>query len=176
MIDVAQNPSDAVEKALDLFGNDILRFAFSYMKNREDAEDILQEALIRLVQSGLAFENEKKIKAWLLRVTANICLDELRMPERRKMAAMPEGYDAAAEAAPEPETETETESAVLQEVMRLPEKYRSVIHLYYYEEYSTREISEIIGKKEATVRSLLKRGREKLQNNLKGESGHAEGI
>ena len=52
MIDVAANPSDAVEKALDLFGNDILRLAYSYMKSREDAEDIVQEVLIRLMQSA----------------------------------------------------------------------------------------------------------------------------
>ena len=77
MIDVAQNPSDAVEKALDLFGNDILRFAFSYMKNREDAEDVLQETLIRLMQAQPVFENEQKLKSWLLRVAANLCLVQL---------------------------------------------------------------------------------------------------
>ena len=85
---------------------------------------------------------------------------------------MPEGYDVAVASEPEPEDNSE----VLQAVMALPEKYRSVIHLYYYEEYSTREIAEIIGKKEATVRSLLKRGREKLEKQWKGESGHAKGI
>ena len=54
----------------------------------------------------------------------------------------------------------------------LPEKYREVIHLYYYEEYTTGEIAEILGKKEATIRSLLKRGRDKLENKLTGENGH----
>lgn len=172
MIDVAKNPSDAVEKALDLFGNDILRFAYSYMKNREDAEDVVQETLIRLMQSQPVFEDEQKEKAWLFKVAANLCCDQLKNADRRYAAAMPEGYEAAAPDNPEPDRDSE----VLQEVLRLPEKYRSVIHLYYFEEYSIREIAGIVGKKEVTVRSLLKRGREKLQKKLKGESGHAEGI
>lgn len=172
MIDVAKNPSDAVEKALDLFGNDILRLAYSYMKNREDAEDVVQETLIRLMQSQLVFEDEQKEKAWLLTVASNLCCDQLKNADRRHSVAMPEGYEAAAPDNPKPDIGNE----VLQEVLRLPEKYRSVIHLYYFEEYSIREIAEIVGKKEVTVRSLLKRGRERLQKKLKGESGHAEGI
>lgn len=172
MIDVAKNPSDAVEKALDLFGNDILRLAYSYMKNREDAEDVVQETLIRLMQSQLVFEDEQKEKAWLLTVASNLCCDQLKNADRRHNVAMPEGYEAAAPDNPEPDIDNE----VLQEVLRLPEKYRSVIHLYYFEEYSIREIAGIVGKKEVTVRSLLKRGRERLQKKLKGESGHAEGI
>lgn len=171
MIDVAQNPSDAVEKALDLFGNDILRFAFSYMKNREDAEDVLQETLIRLMQAQPVFENEQKLKSWLLRVAANLCLDQLRSAVRKREVAMPEGFDM-----PVAESAEQQNSAVLQQIFNLPDKYRSVIHLYYYEEYSTREIAGITGQKEATVRSLLKRGREKLEKIMKGENGHAAGI
>ena len=172
MIDVAKNPSDAVDKALDLFGNDILRLAYSYLKSREDAEDIVQETLIRMLQSKPVFEDEKKEKSWLLQVAANLCKDQLKSAGKRRVVALPEGYDVAVASEPEPEDISE----VLQAVMALPEKYRSVIHLYYYEEYSTREIAEIIVKKEATVRSLLKRGREKLEKQWKGESGHAKGI
>lgn len=172
MIDVAKNPSDAVEKALDLFGNDILRFAYSYMKNREDAEDIVQETLIRLMQSQPVFENEGKEKSWLLKVAANLCCDQLRGADRQHIVAMPEGYEAVAADNQGPDTDSE----ILREVFKLPEKYRSVIHLYYFEGYSTREIADIIGKKEASIRTLLKRGRERLEKKLKGESGHAEGI
>ena len=70
----------------------------------------------------------------------------------------------------------------MQKVMALPDKYRSVIHLYYYEEYSIKEIADILEKKEATIRSLLKRGREKLanmiarENKMKGDDGHAERV
>ena len=167
MIDVAANPSDAVEKALDLFGNDILRLAYSYMKSREDAEDIVQEVLIRLMQSAE--------KAWLLKVASNLCKDKLKSASRQREVAMPEGYDVADE-----KQEKKEESDILQIISQLPEKYRSAIHLYYYEEYSVKEIAEILEKKETTIRSLLKRGREKLARMLpqqmKGDDGHAAGI
>lgn len=172
MIDVASNPSDAVETALTLFGDDILRLAFSYLKRREDAEDIVQDVLIRLMQSDSVFESEERMKAWLLHVAANLCKDYLKTAERKKVVALPEGYDAAVSDEELPEEESE----VLNAVMALPEKYRSVIHLYYFEEYATKEIAEILGKKEATIRSLLKRGREKLENMMKGDDGYAKGI
>lgn len=177
MIDVASNPSDAVERALELFGNDILRLAYSYLKSREDAEDIVQEALIRFMQSAKIFQEEEHIKAWLLRVASNLCKDKLRSSSYQREVALAEGYDIA-----DNKEEKADESDILQYVLTLPDKYRSVIHLYYFEEYSTKEIAEILEKKETTIRSLLKRGREKLANmisqeeKMKGDDGHAKGI
>jgi RNA polymerase sigma-70 factor (ECF subfamily) len=165
MVNAADHPSDAVELALDLYGNDILRLAYSYLKTKEDAEDIVQDALIRLMQSGKVFEDEAHMKAWLIQVAVNLCKDKLKSAAHKRESAMPEGYDIAAAE----ESGKEEESDVFYHVMELPEKYRSVIHLYYYEEYSTGEIAELLGKKEATVRSLLKRGREKLKKTMKGE-------
>jgi RNA polymerase sigma-70 factor (ECF subfamily) len=172
MIDVAENPSESVEKALNLFGNDMLRLAYSYLKNRDDAEDMVQEALIRLMQKQPVFEDEKKEKSWLLMVTANLCKDLLRSSEKKKNIALPERFDIAQEE----QSADDNAEAVLTAVLGLPEKYRSVIHLYYFEEYSTKEIAEIVGKNESTVRSLLKRGREKLKKQWKGENRHAERI
>lgn len=177
MIDVASNPSDAVERALNLFGNDILRLAYSYLKSRYDAEDIVQEALIRLMQSAKVFEEEEYMKAWLLRVASNLCKDRLKSASYQREVAIPEGYDIEA-----PENDRQEESQIMKSVMALPDKYRSVIHLYYFEEYSTKEIAEILEKKETTIRSLLKRGRERLanlysqENEMKGDDGHAEGL
>lgn len=168
MIDVEANPSGAVELALNLFGNDILRLSYSYLKRREDAEDIVQDTLIRFMQSKLCFETEEQMKAWLLRVAVNLCKDHLKSAVHTRQTSLPEGFDIAAEE----QHSTEEESDVLQCVMSLPEKYRSVLHLYYYEEYATKEIASILDKKEATVRSLLKRGREKLAQKLgKTEAG-----
>lgn len=172
MIDVASNPSDAVERALDLFGNDILRLAFSYLKRREDAEDIVQDVLVRFMQSAQIFEDEEAMKAWLLHVAANMCRDYLKSAAHKRVVSLSEGYEAL----PAEEVMSEVENEVLQAVMSLPEKYRSVIHLYYYEEYATKEIAEVLGKKEATIRSLLKRGREKLENMMKGDGGYAERL
>lgn len=171
MLDVASNPSDAVEWALAQFGDDIFRLAFSYMKTREDAEDVVQDVLIRYMQSGKVFENENHVKAWLLRVSANLCKDKLKSASRQREVAIPEGYEAVAA-----EEEPKGASEVFQAVMALPEKYRSVIHLFYFEEYSTAEIASILQKKEATVRSLLKRGREKIEKMMKGDDGHAKEL
>lgn len=162
MIDVEANPSGVVEIALNLFGNDILRLSYSYLKRREDAEDIVQDTLIRLMQSKICFKTEEQMKAWLLQVAVNLCKDHLKSASYKKQTSLPEGFDIAAE---EQHT-SEDESEVLQSMMSLPEKYRSVLHLYYYEEYTTKEIAGILNKKEATVRSLLKRGREKLAERL----------
>ena len=155
MLDVASNPSDAVEWALARFGDDIFRLAFSYMKTREDAEDVVQDVLIRYMQSGKVFEDENHVKS----------------ASRQREVAIPEGYEAVAA-----EEEPKGESEVFQAVMALPEKYRSVIHLFYFEEYSTAEIASILQKKEATVRSLLKRGREKIEKMMKGDDGHAKEL
>lgn len=170
MLDVASNPSDAVEQALNRFGNDILRLAYSYMKSRDDAEDIVQEVLIRFMQSAKQFRDEQHVKAWLLLVAANLCKDKLKTSQRKKEVAMPEGYEVAVSEV------QEEDSNIGQMVSSLPDKYRIVIHLYYYEEYTTKEIAEILQKKEATVRSLLKRGREKLEKMMKGDDGYAKRI
>lgn len=171
MVDVASNPSDAVEQALERFGDDILRLAFSYMKSREDAEDVVQDVLIRYMQSAKIFEDMEHVKAWLLRVAANLCKDKLKSASRQREVVIPEGYEVAITS-----EMTEGESDIVQAVMALPEKYRSVIHLYYFEEYSTTEVADILQKKEVTVRSLLKRGREKLEKMMKGDDGHAKRI
>lgn len=170
MINVALNPSDEVEKALNLYGNDILRLAYSYLKRREDAEDIVQETLIRFMQCTVVFEDESKVKAWLLQVAANLCKDELRSAHYKKDVAIPEGFDVADK---KTEEKFPLESELMRAMLSLPEKYRSVIHLFYFEEYSTKEIAQILEKKEVTVRSLLKRGRDKLEKSMKGERSYA---
>lgn len=177
MINVALNPLDTVENALNLFGDAVLRTAFSYLKKREDAEDIVQETLIRLMQSEKIFESEEHMKSWMLRVAANLCKDQLKSSRRQKEFVLSEGYEEGVEA----EYTSGGNNEVMEAVMSLPEKYRSVIHLYYFEDYTTKEIAEIVAKKEATVRSLLKRGREKLEvmlskNMMKGDCDYEEGI
>ena len=175
MIHVAEDPYTAVEKALGLFGDDILRLAFSYLKRKEDAEDIVQETLLRLMQSAPVFENEEHMKAWLLRVAANLCKDFLKQARIKREVSMEENEWGYGQEEPQKDRPDE-EQAVWEAVMSLPEKYRTVIHLYYYEEYSTKEIAEILGMKDVTVRSLLKRGREKLAKKIQGGDGYAKGV
>lgn len=146
------------EKLLDAYGNQILRLAYSYLHNMSDAEDILQDTLIQFLQTAPELESEQHEKAWLLRVAAN--LSKNRIAYNRVRDADELSDELVAE-------KREDLSFVWEAVKQLPEKYREVIHLFYYEGYSTAQIADILGQKESTVRSQLDRGRKQLKDVLK---------
>ena len=135
-----------------------LRLAYSYLHNMQDAEDILQETLIRYLQSAPVFENSEHEKAWLLRVAVNLSKNRIDYNRLRETDELDEKLQ---------QEEREDLAFVWEAVRELPEHYREVIHLYYYEGYSTKEIAKILQSRESTVRSNLKRGREKLKAVLK---------
>lgn len=132
----------------------ILRLALTYVRNIADAQDICQEVFIRLFQHHPVFADHEHERAWILRVTINRCKDMLRSPWKRYISGL-ERSDL-----PIPEAE---EREVVTAVLKLPVKYRIVIHLYYFENYSTAEISGMLEYKESTVRTQLKRARERLK-------------
>lgn len=160
---------ETADVLLDRYGDMILRLAFSCMKNLPDAEDVLQDVFLKILEKNPAFESEEHRKAWLIRVTVNICRSRLRSPWRRHKEL--EEADAFLE-----EADWLEANEVLDAVMALPEKYREVIHLYYYEDYSVGQIASLLGRKEATVRSLMFRARAILKNTLKGAVDLEESI
>ena len=145
-------------RLLDIHGDSVLRLAYSYMHNMQDAEDILQETLIRYMQAVPEFENESHARAWLLRVAANLSKNRIEYNRYRMADELNEELVAE---------EREDLSFVWEAVKSLPVTYRETIHLFYREGFKTAQIAEILGEKEATVRSHLKRGREKLREILK---------
>ena len=146
------------ERLLNDHGNSILRLAYSYLHNSSDAEDILQETLIRFLETAPALENEAHERAWLLRVAANLSKNRISYNRVRACDELQEQLVLE---------DREDLSFVWEAVRDLPERYREVIHLFYQEGYPTAEIARILGRKEATVRSDLHRGREKLKDILK---------
>lgn len=146
------------ESALDRHGNAILRLAYSYLHNQSDAEDILQDTLLKYMQAASTFEGEEHEKAWLLRVAANLSKNKIQYNKIRETDELEETLVAE---------DREDLSFVWNVVKTLPPKYRGVIHLYYYEGYPTKEISAILKRKESSIRSDLKRGRERLKESLK---------
>lgn len=148
------------EKILQLYGNSILRLAYSYFYNMSDAEDILQETLIRYMQAEIIFSDQIKEKAWLLKVAANLSKNRLRYNRNHATDELEETLKVE---------NREDLSFVKESVQMLSKRQREVVHLFYYEDYSTKEISMILGRKESTVRSDLYRGRQKLKEILKGE-------
>ena len=144
----------------DKYSNAVYRMAFAYCKNKADAEDIMQEVFIRRFSADIVFENEAKEKSWLLKVTVNKCRDLFRsLRYKYSLTSIP--LDEAVII-----YETKEESDVYNAVMSLPKKYRTVIHLFYYEEYSIKEISDITGDRETAIQTQLYRARKKLKDIL----------
>ena len=160
VVEITSPQKPSAEKILDMYGNDILRLAYSYLQNMQDSEDILQETLIRYIQKSPVVHNESQQKAWLFRVAINLCKDKLRYKKSH-------GTDELKETLAEEKRADLT--FVWDAVKSLPVKYREAIHLFYYEGYSIKEIAGILQRKESTIRSDLRRGREKLKNILKEE-------
>lgn len=159
MNDNSLRTDEIIEQDLDYYGDMLLRLAYSYMKNMHDAEDILQDVFIQLMKNIGIFESREHKKSWLICVTRNLCRNKLKsswFKKRDELVELPY-YD------------NYKNDDVLDAVMKLPVKYREVIHLFYYEDYTTAKIAEIIDKKESTVRSLLHRGRSILKDVLKEE-------
>ena len=143
---------------IDIYGDKVLRLAYSYVHNMSDAEDILQDTLIQYMKAAPSFENAEHEKAWILRVAANISKNKIKYNNYRETDELMEELVAEDE---------EDLSFVWDAVKQLPDKYREVIHLFYEEGYSTAEIAKVLDRKESTVRSDLLRGREKLKIILK---------
>lgn len=137
--------------------NRLYRTALAVMGNKSDAEDMVQEAFLRAYEKSPKFESVDHEKAWLIRVTVNLCNSRLRSPWRKHREPLLDSYPAA-----EPE-----QRELLEHVLSLSPKYRAVIHLFYYEGYPVKNIAELTGQKESTVRSLLTRARQKLKSVLK---------
>ena len=136
----------------------VYRVAMVKMQNQTDAEEIVQDTFLRLftqVKKGYQFESREHLKAWLLKVAVNRGLSVLTSVWNKRT----EGLEAVHEVG----VYDKTESYAFEYVMRLPEKYRVAINLFYYEQLSTEQIANIMKTKPATVRSYLLRGREKLK-------------
>ena len=155
------------EEILSTIGNSILRLALSYLHNIEDAEDILQETMIKFVTVRPVFESEAHRKAWLMRVASNLAKNRIDYNRVRDTLELNE--EIAGEVQEDLDKGDEYK-AIWDAVRSLPVHQREAIHLFYQEGYSTAEIAQITERREATVRSDLKRARDKLREMLKEAS------
>lgn len=133
----------------------VYRMAYSLLKNKYDAEDIHQEVFVQYMRKRPHFEGADHEKAWFLRVTINFCKNNWKTAWKRKVVSlMDEGYEET--------VELQTDE-LIDTVKQLPQKYRMVIHLFYYEELSIQEIAGILNTKPSTVRTWLTRARARLK-------------
>ncbi|WP_283118064.1 RNA polymerase sigma factor [Anaerotruncus colihominis] len=149
-------------RAIELYSDMIRRICLLHLKNHADTEDVFQEVFLKYVLRGAVFESVEHERAWLIRVTVNACKDLLKSLFRRKTVSLEVLSEEAASISSE-------QHATLEAVLALPEKYKDVIYLHYYEGYNAREIGRILKKKENTVYTLLSRGRELLRQELGGD-------
>lgn len=155
-------PADDVEKALNQYGDQLYRICLITLKNEADAEDAVQETLIRYMQKRPRFDNAAHEKAWLIRVAVNLCRDMLR-----KRRYHEEETDQIA--APE---ENEQYRAILDALLTLPESFRVPVTLYYVEGYSVAELADILGKTQSAIKMRLSKGRKLLREAYGKEQNH----
>lgn len=154
-----QNARRVVEKYSDM----LIRLGYAWFGNPYDAQDICQITLIKRMERAEEFETHEREKAWLLRVAVNECKSLKRSAWFRRTVGLEEGATAAVEL---PEDD---QGDLFAQVQKLPPKFRQVIYLYYYEEYSVAEIADILRQSSNLVSKHLTRARAKLKNELGGQ-------
>lgn len=147
------------QETVEKYSNMVYRLAFSYTNSRYDADDIYQDVFLKYLQNKKQFENEEHKKAWLIKVTINSCKKLWLSPWKKKTIPLDE----------EIRFEDKEDIGLYNEIKKLPKKYRLVIHLFYYEQYSIKDISKVLHQKEPTIRTWLTRARKLLRNQIKEE-------
>lgn len=165
---IKDNEKITAEEVIDRYADMVYRLALLQVKKQADADDVFQEVFVRLVRHIHKLQDWDHVKAWLIRVTINCAKKHfdrywnknvIFLDETEEMISEEKGYE-----------EAEGDGPVCQAVGRLPEKYRVVVHLFYYEELSVAQIAKATKQKETTVKSQLFRAREMLKTWLEGEN------
>jgi len=140
----------------------VYRLCYIYLKNPVDTEDAVQSVFLKLIKSQTVFNGHEHEKAWLMVTARNYCKDIQKNWWKSRRVALHALPEISAWNGNEPSGE------VLARLLSLPEKYKTVLYLYYFEEYSVKELSEILGHKESTIQTQLSRGRKRLKIDLGG--------
>lgn len=157
MIQIPGQNEKSFEEKYYAYKKMLFRIAYAYMNNIYDTEDILQKAFIKLYQCKTIFPTSEDEKRWLIRITINLCQDEKKSFWHKHRCSLDHV---------EEHSYSNEEREVLQELNRLPDKYKGCIHLHYIEGYSVYEISKILNISQSAVKMRLKRGRDKLKLEL----------
>ena len=159
MVNQSNRPACWVEEVVARNETRMFRAALTIMGCKADAEDIVQDVFVKLLEKQPSFESTEHETAWLIRVTVNLCKSRLRSLWRKTTVPLLDSYPS----------QSSSQKELMQTVMELAPKYRTVIHLFYYEGYKAKEIAEITGQKESTVREQLTRARRMLKDFLEEE-------
>lgn len=144
---------DGGEDVVRRYSGMVYRLAFARTGSRDDADEVFQEVFLRYFRKKPAFRDEEHRKAWMIRVTVNCCANLWNSPWKRRMEPLTEDMVR----------ETPEDNGLWEQLQKLPDKYREVIHLFYYEQMSLEEISRVLHRKNSTVRTQLTRARTMLK-------------
>ena len=156
-----EKPSQNIEELYKQHSKMVYRVSFSYLKNAEDTKDAVSEIFLKLIQTKMTFQTAEHEKAWLLRTTINFCKNFLKN-WRRKNVNIDDYANIKGE-------NSFNDNEILKAIMELPDKYKYVIHLHYYEGYTSEEISKILKKPYPTIRYHLQEARKILKGVLENE-------
>lgn len=148
--------TERIEQIIKEYSALIFRTAYQFLKNYHDAQDVTQDVCVALALSDKDFENETKLRNWLITVTLNKCRDLHKSAWHRKCEPLGDNI-----AVSEPEA-----YEMMEELWKLPDNYRTTLYLYYYEELTVDEIADVLGKSRNTIGSWLTRGKRKLKQIL----------
>ena len=151
--------NDQLNQYIKSYGDTVYRVAYSYLRNRADSEDIVQDTFVKLLKSDKSFESEEHIKAWLIRVAANLAKNTVSSPWFSRREELSEQLPA----------EESTDNGLSAAMKQLDGKYSAVIYLHYYEGYGVKEIAKLLKISEPNVKARLMRGRERLKAYLSEE-------
>ena len=148
-------------RVIERYSDTVRRLCAVHLKNDADTEDIFQTVFLKYVLSSVSFENEEHEKAWFIRVTINACKDLLKSFFHRHTISLDDVKECPAEVSPDYQD-------VWEAVISLPQKYRDVVYLHYFEDYTAPQISRLLGKNVNTIYTLLTRSKQMLRKKLGG--------
>jgi RNA polymerase sigma-70 factor, ECF subfamily len=157
---------DCVDEVIDAYSTMVYRLAYARVRTRHDADDVFQNVFVSYILAGKVFQNEEHRKAWLIRVTINCCNRFLASTWLKRIVPINETLSYSFQM----QEETELDRSLF----RLSPQYRTVIHLFYYEELSIAQISSLMKTKPSTVRTWLTRARGKLRQHMETENDRNE--
>lgn len=157
---LSQEAKEDLSRKYDLYGDMLFRLCMVLLCSREDAEDVVQDTFLKYVRKHPVFESTEHEKAWLIRVATNGSRDKRRSFSFKNSVSLEEIGEYA---------ETQEQEQVLEQLMSLPTRYKTVLYLHYVEGYKLREVASLTGMSESAAKVALYRGRERLKLELKEE-------
>jgi len=167
-------PDDLSQKITELieqYGDDVYRVAFAILKSKELAEDIFQETFLRVCRSYSSYRGESSEKTWIISIAVNLCRDYMRSAWKKRVVVTDEFAAYSSESHTENLIEKRSErEELMKAIMNLPDKFREVVILYYYQELSIEDIARALRIPQGTVKSRLFKARNLLYGMMGGEA------